>query len=223
MKFHSPITYLLSTCLALTLGCLKSATSYAPPQKQVPYTASVEVNKPKDQVWKELISALGSQFFVINNLDKESGLINVSYSGDPEKYVDCGQITYDIENARGPRHYAFAGSQAIAKYETTNNNKTQIGRMTRKMGLEGRINIIVESLEPSRTKVMVNVKYILTKTIDGETLASNGGFNVAWVRLPTNVETNSFNSNQEGVFAQGGTACHPTGALEIEILGLVKR
>ena len=30
------------------------------------------------------------QFFVSNNLAKSTGLVNLSYSGVPEKYLDCG-------------------------------------------------------------------------------------------------------------------------------------
>ena len=53
---------------------------------------TITVNKSKEEVWKELIPQIGKNFFVINNLDKESGIINISYSGDPERYIDCGEI-----------------------------------------------------------------------------------------------------------------------------------
>ena len=211
-------------CAALSIfsiGCIKSTNSYVQPHKQPSYSASLELEKPKDQVWKELISSLGSHFFVINNLDKESGLINVSYSGDPEKYVDCGLITHDFENARGPRHYEFPGSRANADYETTNSNNA-LTRVNRKLSLDGRINIIVESLDTTHTKVMVNVKYVLTKSINGQALVVQQNFSTNWVTMPPFVEVLSINTNQDGKFPNSPTECRPTGALEQEILALLK-
>jgi hypothetical protein len=47
------------------------------------------LEKPRDAVWNAAVPALGKQFFVINNMDKSSGFINLSYSGDPETFVSC--------------------------------------------------------------------------------------------------------------------------------------
>jgi hypothetical protein len=73
------------------------------------------VERSKDEVWNELVAGLGAQFFVINNMDKASGFINVSYSGDPEKYVDGGELYFQVENLRGPREYRFPGSKSKPK------------------------------------------------------------------------------------------------------------
>jgi hypothetical protein len=70
------------------------------------------IDKPRDIVWNATVPELGKQFFVINNLDKSSGLINISYNGDPEKYVDCGRTTSFFKNAIEERTYDFPGSKA---------------------------------------------------------------------------------------------------------------
>jgi len=80
----------LSLCV-LAFGCA-GRLEYRPPNSIAPQQNSVEINKSKDAVWKIIVPAIGKNFFVINNLDKESGIINISYSGDPERYVDCGYI-----------------------------------------------------------------------------------------------------------------------------------
>ena len=46
-----------------------------------------------------MVAGIGDSFFVINNLDKESGFINVSYSGDPCMFVDCGRVNSDVTTA----------------------------------------------------------------------------------------------------------------------------
>ena len=73
------------------IGCA-GKLQYFPPQTNPTLNNEVTINKSKEDVWKYLIPMLGKQFYVINNLDKNSGIINVSYGGDPEKYVDCGRI-----------------------------------------------------------------------------------------------------------------------------------
>jgi hypothetical protein len=79
---------------------------------------SITIEKSKDVVWKELIPEIGNAFWVINNLDKESGLINISYIGDPIKYIDCGSMKFEITNARGTRAYEFQGASANEIFET---------------------------------------------------------------------------------------------------------
>jgi hypothetical protein len=50
------------------------------------------VSKPQSQVWDILVKELSKSFYVINNIDKESRIINVSFSSNaPSEYVDCGK------------------------------------------------------------------------------------------------------------------------------------
>ena len=78
------------TVILLFTGCVGGRLTYTPPSVQAKINNSIVFDEPKDQIWKRAIVNLSSSFFVINNLDKESGLINLSYSGSPEKCIDCG-------------------------------------------------------------------------------------------------------------------------------------
>ena len=80
-------------------GC-SGRLDYMRPQPRIYAPNTVTIDLSKDALWAKMIPALGKEFFVINNLDKASGLINISYSGDPERYVDCGIITSQVSNAR---------------------------------------------------------------------------------------------------------------------------
>ena len=82
-------------------GCA-GKVDYIRPTTQISLGQNTKlIQKPRDAVWATSVPALSKQFFVINNLDKTSGLINLSYSGDPEKYIDCGRITSFVKNAQG--------------------------------------------------------------------------------------------------------------------------
>lgn len=158
----STIRCILISLVMLAMAGCASEYNYTPPTGTAALNNSIVIDKGKDEVWKEIVPALGKTFFVINNLDKESGLINISYSGDPEKYVDCGRIHSLVSNLAGKRTYNFPASKAHQQYEILNN--TGLWNIVRKMDLDGRMNIIVEELGPKQTKITANARYVLTKS-----------------------------------------------------------
>jgi len=177
-------------------------------------TKSVE--RPRDAVWNSTVPELGKQFFVINNLDKSSGLINISYSGDPEKYIDCGRVTSYVKNARGERTYDFPGSKAQQSYEVMNAG-VGLFFLDRRMTLEGRVNLVFEETSSITTKVTANTRYSVTRSQDIRDV--NGASR-------TFTHTISFNSGSGASFpgsADGrATECVSTGALEREILAIIR-
>ena len=133
---------LVITAAVYLVGC--SSISYSPPESKSGKENIVSLPVPREPFWKQFISQLSSEFFVINNLDKETGLINVSYSGDPEKFVDCGRIKLSSEDndfpaSRGAHHY----QQWVA---------LKVFRIDRQMQLDGRMNIIVSRNLTQKTR-----------------------------------------------------------------------
>lgn len=175
----------------------------------------IVINKPRDSVWNAAVPQLGKRFFVINNLDKASGLINISYSGDPEKYVDCGRIVSFVKNARGERTYDFPGARAQQHYEVMTGNGLFFH--DRRVQLEGRVNLIFEELGPSSTRVTASTRYVVQRT---QTVRNVEG------RTQTGTHSVSFNTGGEASFpavADGrATECAATGEIEREILSILK-
>lgn len=174
------------------------------------------IDKPREAVWNTSVPELGKQFFVINNLDKSSGLINVSYSGDPESYVDCGRITSYVKNARGERTYAFPGSRAQQSYEILEPNGLFF--VERKMTLEGRVNLVFEETGQAQTKVTANTHYVLNRNLAVRNVANNF--------TQSRNDSMSFNSNNGATFPSNSsgqaTECVSTGKLEREILSVLR-
>jgi len=199
----------LSISLLILGGCA-GKFEYKQPQAPKSVQNTITINKSKDIVWKKIIPQLGSSFFVINNLDKDSGFINISYSGDPEKYIDCGSISSFVQNARGKRNYNFPASSEYQEFETMiNGNYLQFQRS---MKLDGRINIVIQTIDEENTLVSINAKYIVTKNITVVN-TSNHTQKVS--------DTISFNTNGSDSFPKGGTKCYSTGKLEKDILNLL--
>ncbi len=95
----------------LLVGCA-GKQDYIRPTAPTATSNSKVIEKPRDTVWNGAVPALEKQFFVINNMDKASGLINISYTGDPKRYIDCGQVSAYVKNAREERTYDFPGAAA---------------------------------------------------------------------------------------------------------------
>jgi hypothetical protein len=203
--------------LAVLAGCA-GKVDYIRPSAQVAQGQNSKIiNKPREAVWTTSVPALSKQFFVINNLDKSSGLINLSYTGDPEKYIDCGRITSFVKNAQGERTYDFPAAKAQQSYEIMNPS-VGLFFIDRRMNLEGRVNLIFEEVDANSTRVTANTRYVVTRS---QTIRSAAG---GFPQNPT--DTISFNSggsarfptNQQGEFAE----CAARGILEQEVLSAVQ-
>lgn len=210
--------HLLIVTLSVCITACAGKVDYIRPTAQVRPPSNIKVvERPRDAVWNASVPELGKQFFVINNIDKSSGLMNISYTGDPERYIDCGRIVSYVMNAHGERTYDFAGAKAQQYFEILN---PSIGHLNidRRMSLEGRVNLIFEEVGPNTTRVTANTRYIATRT----QIAYD-----AVKKYPQSVtDTISFNYGGGASFpknSQGQSSeCVSTGALEREILSAIK-
>jgi len=201
--------------LTLT-GCLSGGINYTQPQAyKTTGDNTVVIAKNRDAVWSEAIPRLGKEFFVINTMDKSSGLINLSYSGEPQKYIDCGRIHSEVTNARGHRIYDFSGASPSENYEFLLNNN--LFSAHRKMSLDGRVNLIFEQLDGSHTRVTASTRYVVTKDFE---------YLLAGAQVPGHSRDSiAFNTGYSATFPGNGnqSACTATGALEKQILSLIQQ
>jgi len=195
-------------CAVIMLASCTGKVDYAPPVSQDAENSKT-ISKPKDAVWAELIPALSKNFFVVNTIDKSSGLINISYSGDPEKYIDCGRVHSYVTNLRGERNYDFNGAAAHADYEVMNNGV--LLQIDRTVDLDGRMNIVVEEQGPKQSLITVNTRYILTLHATARDVNGRVGI--------LNPETITFNTGGSGRGQK--ITCVPNGEFERSVLALV--
>lgn len=191
--------------LVLLGGCAGNIT-YSPPVQTDAQPNKMEVALPKAALWPRLVRNLSSEFFIINNLDENSGLINVSYSGDPAAYVDCGTVDSFVQNLRGKREYRFNDAASDERYETMIGGSLLLWH--RETSLKGRMNIIVSEDGSHASLVAVNTRYILA--IHSEAFAPNGN-------LVGNF-SNTIDFDTGGVGHGATITCRPTGALERQVL-----
>jgi|SRR5437588_6254561 len=222
---------------AMISGCATSGRSnysYAPPSTKVTPTSEILVDEPFDAVWDRLVGRLATGFFVINNIDKASRLINVSYSSDsPGDFVDCGRSTrqFAFKDEAQTYTYAVADSSTFKTAGTWGpmKNLAVVGEISRRPSVEGRINLYVAPVSPTATKVTANVKYVFKVTVGGLSTAYNAfGGVVNQAPIPQNTSDISFSTAEGGAKEWGmppnveTIRCQSTGKLEQSLLEKAK-
>jgi hypothetical protein len=218
-------------------GCVTTGQSdwaYASPPATGAPKHEIQVNEPFDVVWDRIVSRLATGFFVINNIDKASRLINVSFSGDsPGTYIDCGRTSRNYLFNGERQMYAYAVSESSTFKATKSwgplGNLPIVQEVSRNTSVEGRINIYVAPVSTQVTKVSANVKYVLEISVRGVGTAYNAfGVVVNQVALTPSLDRVSFTTAESATKDFGSSTtqrvtCQTTGKLEQALLDTAKR
>jgi|SaaInlStandDraft_1057018.scaffolds.fasta_scaffold29648_1 hypothetical protein len=196
-----------------------------------PYETAIVIDQPFDQVWDKLVSELSQRFYVINNINKESRLLNVSYTinknGNPENYVDCGRQSIFFNLANRPETFEFAVAESSIYKWTSGvayDQHTFYDSVVRNPSLVGRANVYVApGKDGNETKMSVNVVYTFTVSEKRQSVNYNAfsgkffdyGFPTTKSGTPI-----TFFSNKEGFDETGVVRCFPTGKFEADILSI---
>lgn len=149
----------ISILLTSTLFGCATATYTLPPSP----TASADeyqrtYGAPFDQVWTALVDHASSTFFGIDNFEKSSGLLTLSFGAqNPDRFINCGRVRFTTPSGDVEMPYA--------KYLYEN-----LGAI-----LTGKMNLVVRSVSESSTIVRVNTRYVFstpaTANVNAETFA----------------------------------------------------
>jgi hypothetical protein len=194
--------------LLALMGCATSHTDYTPPSA-LSVKNSATLDKPFDVVWDRMVKNLSSDFFVINNIDKNSRLINISFSSNrPSEFVNCGRTTRSFSNLRGSQDASYDPADS-SDFMLTDARHIAY-RMVRTTRLDGRSNIYVAP-EGSGTNVTVNTKYVL-----GITAAAT---NIEGRSVGSNTYAVDFSTKSASVATGSAPSCISNGAVESKIFG----
>ncbi len=140
-------------CMATLGGCATS--SYSPPTVSSvaanKYTLVIE--KPYEETWSSLISHAASTFFAIDEFEKDSGLMTLSFgTSDPGRFINCG---------------TWSSSQYVGEY---------VSFLARMQGgtLSGKMNILVRAISDDQSEVRVNARYIFIAPPDSWAFDTGG-------------------------------------------------
>jgi hypothetical protein len=216
MRKKSIYSLTLSILLSINISGCSTSTNYTPPL-EIRESATVILRDPFETAWSKSVRALGGSFFVMNNIVKDSKIINLSYSGDPEKYVDCGHVAIDVKEGIGTTTYQFPAARRSVQFKLARGFSTSV--VDRQMSLEGRINILFEELDKNETVVKVVVRYMVTRT-GTETVTDYIKKRISTLPLPP--LTFSFNTGgTDSGAGETNLTCRATGEMEKALIDLL--
>ncbi len=199
------------------------------------YTLKSEkiISRPPNQVWDELVKNLSKSVFVVNNIEKESRIIHVSfYSETPEKFVDCGKTRRSFARGGENQEYVYeiaaSSSYKLASRAGESGKLPMTSLVNRTTSLDGRMKISVAPHQAG-TIVTVTGTYTLTAKVTGSYVVENAyGRQIERGNIPPVTYTCSFSTDRPNTcnWASGQQAvsitCQSRGILETRILDQVR-
>lgn len=150
------IIFLFMSLSILILGlssCVSVKAVYKPPVQETSLNKySKIINKTYDEVWNSLITYSASTFFGIENFEKESGLLTLSFgASNPQDYVTGGYWKTDIVYGFNELHFEGDYVEYVSLYQNGS--------------LSGKMNIVVKRINDNSTQVIVNARYIFSSNV----------------------------------------------------------
>ena len=192
--------------MALLSSC--AVHKYTPPNHNLDITDNIEINLDFETVWEGTIERATASFFDIDNFEKDSGLLTLSFgTGSASEFVDCGQ--WDGRQWNGSNH-TFTGPYATYLETFLGGNFT------------GRMKVFIKSVSDNKTTITLNAHYVL------ETPSRIEGSGIYETRVPAMnwaFETGGSATRKSFFSAPNSPStrtCRPTGKAEKAILGALK-
>ena len=139
------VTIFLWSCAVEKEKLTENVGKYVPPNiDDTNFKNSVITNKNFDETWTSLIDFVNNSFFKIENLEKNSGLLTLSFgSKEPEKFINCGDFEYTL---------FFTGEEFKGSYI----DYVKSGLLA---VLEAKMNINIQKIDNESTKISINTNY----------------------------------------------------------------
>ena len=170
------------------------------------------VDQARDTLWRQLVSGTEKTSFVVEGANQNAWTLQLHYTGEPREYIDCGRVTSKVKTAQGERHYDFAAAKSYQQYELQRNDKLFL--VDRRMNIDVRARLVLESVAPSKTRVKVDSNYTVTRD---QAVQGGGGKPFAAV------DKVSFGAAGSATFPNAATRCRATGQFESDVMGLLRR
>lgn len=229
---------ILVTASLILTGCVGVGTYTA--NYTEPVAKEIEnkklINESFDVIWDRVVANLSESYFVINNIDKQSRLINLSFSTDsPEEYINCGEsyrtFSFNKRNETYTYQTAESTSFKLPHKWGPNNNLPAVTNVTIDTSLEGRVNIYLAPIEQNSTRFSTNVRYVFTTSVSGISYGYNMYGTLIrkdnMTAIPNANTVTSFNTGKIGISKRyndvDDVKCQSKGVLEEQLLNMAKK
>ena len=209
-------TFILAiVCAFGATGCASSTYEYTSPMTHSQIKTERLIPIDFGEFWDAYVAELSKTFFVINNIEKESRIINVSFNANtPSEYIDCGYVNRTSSHpSTGKRLFNYKLSDS-ASYQIGVRGTNILWDVNRSTSLDGRINVFMAP-EGDQTLLRVNALYVWSVSASGTNQLGQ-----AYLFPSTSI---TFSSGKAGEKEEQGEKfqCRSKGVLEKVLLELV--
>ena len=154
-------------CAFGVVGCASGTFEYTPPAIHSQIKTERLIPIAFGEFWDAYVAELSKTFFVINNIEKESRIINVSFSvNTPSEYIDCGYSNHTSTHPSiGKKSFNYKVADS-SYYQTGDRQTGMLVDVYRSTSLDGRINIFMAP-ESDQTLLRVNALYVWSVSVSG--------------------------------------------------------
>ncbi|WP_145063584.1 hypothetical protein [Engelhardtia mirabilis] len=157
--------FTIAAAALLLSACSTVTASYEPPTPSTdPGDWSRVIDLPMDPVWEALVDHVSGTYFAIDNFEKASGLMTLSFgASNVGDFVDGG--TWDFKQTQGQ----VGATGEVRQRLVFNGNYAEFLELYRSGDLSGRMNLFVREVGEATTEVKVRARYVV------ESLGESGG------------------------------------------------
>lgn len=198
----------LALVFAICAGCGTIQRNTTPPPDYQAEDSRV-FNQPYEKVWQAVVQSVGSSFFILDNIQKDSGILTLSFSvQDPNEYIDCGIMNTQGTGLYSSRSISIPWASAGPYVEPNPHPTLGVINLVHSNTLSGKVNILVQKLGAKQTKVSIKTRYVLVHT----GIVQETGTHAS--------HTMSFNGNETGKFSNSPNSivCKSRGTMDKMIL-----
>ena len=196
-------------CAFGATGCASSTYEYTPPMTHSQIKTERLIPIDFGEFWDAYVAELSKTFFVINNIEKENRIINVSFNANtPSEYIDCDYSYSTFSDHASTSIYSSNVADSSSHASIYSSSYTGLLSAGRSTSLDGRINIFMAP-ESDQTLLRVNALYVWSVSASG--VLGQTGLTV------------TLSSGKAGETEEQGEKiqCHSKGVLEKVLLELV--
>lgn len=156
--------------LNLTACSVVNKSEYQPPSQLDAFASNERlVDRSFDETWSALISSVGKSFFAIQEFEKASGLLTLTFTTSPFSVaIDGGHFSWNYSNASqaAGQRFWFGHGDRVVKHHFDGNYADFIQNYLNGT-FDGYINLVVTEESENQTRITVNTRFVVAGTVDG--------------------------------------------------------
>lgn len=219
---RTPSIFLNLFLCAMLVGCVSKIDSTISMPQDYEDNNTHTLDAKYDQVWKATVDAVGHSFFVIENVQKDSGIITLSFSANtPKDFIDCGKIVETGKLHGREYNNSYDGAESNTMRIFTPQDGSLPFQAIRTLTLSGKMNVLVKKVTEVSTSITINTRYVVELTYTGSQPVQIG-YHVIYRPVSMSTAMNFTNKEAGSFSGHSGLVCKSKMKVETDLFNLIQ-